>query len=73
MRFVLDQLRSPTTLSGTGLGIAILWLAVLEPLGRHEELRWQQIAAGVLGAAFAIAFAMLTPDQPPKPPEEPKP
>lgn len=74
-RAILAALLSgPTGLTAAGLGIALVALALIEPLAGGQPLTWQNVAAGALGVSL-LAFGSITASgaKRRRTPKEPKP
>lgn len=55
-RTILAALLSgPAGLTMTGLGVALVALALVEPLAGGQPLTWPHVATGGLGAALLVA------------------
>jgi len=48
-------LSGPAGLTMTGLGVALVALALVEPLAGGQPLTWPHVATGALGAALLAA------------------
>lgn len=76
-RAILAALLSgPGGLTMTGLGVALVALALVEPLAGGQPLTWPNVATGGLGVALLVAGTITAKGagrrRPAKPPE-PKP